>query len=147
MGLFGKQTAAYFKSIAYRTTVTNNVFFNSPRSLVNYNDAFRGGDLLADNVMWGAVKETMDHASFNSWDRQSWYGMQIFGSAWGLTRGMLLGCTPLVGWFEVSNSNSNRCCVIQRRLHHHEYPCSYQCHHKSWRNTEGFGRMHQVWYM
>ena len=81
MGYYGKQTAAYFRSIAYKSTVTNNVFFNSPRSLVNYNDAFRGGDLLADNVMWGAVKETNDHASFNSWDRQSWF--------WGGAQGVV----------------------------------------------------------
>jgi hypothetical protein len=73
MGYYGKQTAAYFKSIAFKTQLVNNVFFNSPRSLVNYNDAFRGGDLMEGNVMWGAVKETADHASFNSWDRQSWF--------------------------------------------------------------------------
>ena len=30
MGYYGKQTAAYFKSIAYKTTLENNVFFNSP---------------------------------------------------------------------------------------------------------------------
>jgi hypothetical protein len=65
MGFYGKQTAAYFKSIAYKTNLVNNVFFNSPRSLVNYNDAYRGGDLMEGNVMWGAVKETADHASFN----------------------------------------------------------------------------------
>ena len=41
MGFYGKQTAAYFKSISYKTTLKNNVFFNSPRSLVNYNDAYR----------------------------------------------------------------------------------------------------------
>ena len=60
MGYYGKQTAAYFKSIAYRTRLVNNVFYNSPRSLVNYNDAYRGGDLMEGNVMWGAVKETND---------------------------------------------------------------------------------------
>lgn len=62
MGYFGKQTAALFKSITYQSRISNNVFFNSPRSLVNFNDAFRGGDLLSGNVMWGAVKETADHA-------------------------------------------------------------------------------------
>ena len=115
-GYFGKQTAAYFKSISYRTNLVNNVFFNSPRSLVNYNDvrefgmmgtpigtpppvdsgrptlseihsappgfdglrllslaaqAFRGGDLMEGNVLFGAVKETADHASFNS--RCGWH--------------------------------------------------------------------------
>ena len=101
-GYYGKQTAALFKSISYKTYVKDNVFFNSPRSVVNYNDAFRGGDVLQGNVIWGAVKETADHASFNvasmhsvdhacifctlcvaslvdwrvcmqSWDRQSWF--------------------------------------------------------------------------
>ena len=60
MGYYGKQTAAYFKSIAFQTQLVNNVFYNSPRSLVNYNDAYRGGDLMQGNVMWGAVKETND---------------------------------------------------------------------------------------
>ena len=64
-GYYGKQTAALFKSISYKTYVKDNVFFNSPRSVVNYNDAFRGGDVLQGNVIWGAVKETADHASFN----------------------------------------------------------------------------------
>ena len=40
MGRYGKQTAAFFKSIAHRTTLAGNVFFNSPRALVDYNDAF-----------------------------------------------------------------------------------------------------------
>jgi len=62
MGYYGKQTAAVFKSIAYQSYIGGNVFFNSPRSLVNFNDAFRGGDMLVDNVMWGAVTETADHA-------------------------------------------------------------------------------------
>eukprot|EP00656_Telonema_subtile_P020258 TRINITY_DN21409_c0_g1_i2.p1 TRINITY_DN21409_c0_g1~~TRINITY_DN21409_c0_g1_i2.p1 ORF type:complete len:232 (-),score=38.31 TRINITY_DN21409_c0_g1_i2:108-803(-) len=37
------------------------------------NDAFRGGDVMQDNLLFGAVKETADHASFNSWDRQAWF--------------------------------------------------------------------------
>jgi hypothetical protein len=48
---------------------------------VSDNDAFRGGDLMVGNVMWGAVKETIDHASFNSWDRQSWFWEDENGTA------------------------------------------------------------------
>ena len=79
IGHYGKQVAAVFKSIAYRTLIERNVFFNSARSLVNYNDAFRGGDILRGNVLFGAVTETADHASFNSWDRQSYF-WQIDGN-------------------------------------------------------------------
>ena len=73
VGLYGKQTAAFFKSISHATNLSRNVFFNSPRSLVNFNDAFRGGDAVDGNLLFGAVRETGDHASFNSWDRQSWF--------------------------------------------------------------------------
>ena len=73
MGFYGKQVAAVFKSMTYRTLIEHNVFFNSARSLVNYNDAFRGGDVMRGNVLFGAVTETADHASFNSWDRQSYF--------------------------------------------------------------------------
>ena len=51
---YGKQTAAYFKSLAYNTTLANNVFFNSPRSLVNYNDAFR-----VRAVLLGALRRAL----------------------------------------------------------------------------------------
>lgn len=37
-----------------------------------------GGDLMEGNLLGGYVRETRDHASFNSWDRQSWF-FQIDG--------------------------------------------------------------------
>ena len=32
-------------------------------------------------MLWGAVKETNDHASFNSWDRQSWFWQEAHDPA------------------------------------------------------------------
>ena len=38
VGCWVKQTAAYFKSVTRENTIRNNVFHDSPRSLVNWND-------------------------------------------------------------------------------------------------------------
>eukprot|EP01043_Picozoa_sp_COSAG02_P077590 COSAG02_NODE_17054_length_1032_cov_1.263666_2_plen_122_part_01 len=38
VGVWVKQTAAYFKSVTRENTIRNNVFHDSPRSLVNWND-------------------------------------------------------------------------------------------------------------
>ena len=41
--------------------------------MVLQNDGFKGGDVMEGNLLFGWVRETGDHAAFNSWDRQSWY--------------------------------------------------------------------------
>ena len=46
VGFFSKQTAAFFKSICYNTSLRYNVFFGGPRSGVNYNDGYKGGDVM-----------------------------------------------------------------------------------------------------
>jgi hypothetical protein len=67
------ESAAFFKSISYKANLVNNVMFGGPRAAINYNDGFMGGDLMEGNLIFGYVRETNDHASFNSWDRQSWF--------------------------------------------------------------------------
>jgi hypothetical protein len=42
VGVYGKQTAALFKSIAYRTNIVNNVALNGPRSGFNFNVSVLG---------------------------------------------------------------------------------------------------------
>lgn len=69
-GLFGKQTAAYMQSMSCQTEVTGNVFFNGPRSGINFNDGFGGGNVVQENLGFNVVRETGDHGFFNSWDRQ-----------------------------------------------------------------------------
>ena len=69
-GLFGKQTSAYMQSLACQTEIMGNVFFNGPRSGINFNDGFGGGNVIQENLGFNVVRETGDHGAFNSWDRQ-----------------------------------------------------------------------------
>ena len=70
IGIWGKETSAYFQSVACQTTLKGNVFFNGPRAGVNFNDGFGGGNLFENNLIFNMVRETGDHGPFNSWDRQ-----------------------------------------------------------------------------
>ena len=66
-----------------------NIAFNGPRAGVNFNDGMGGNNTVTRNVLfnfcrWGGrgeggwcvfvmcvcARESSDHASFNSWDRQ-----------------------------------------------------------------------------
>ncbi len=69
-GIFGKQTSPYMQSLACETELVGNVFFNGPRAGINFNDGFGGGNLLENNLIFNMVRETGDHGTFNSWDRQ-----------------------------------------------------------------------------
>ena len=70
VGIWGKETSAYFQSLACQTILTGNVFFNGPRAGINFNDGFGGGNFLESNLVFNMVRETGDHGPFNSWDRQ-----------------------------------------------------------------------------
>ena len=70
VGIWGKETSAYFQGLACQTVLRGNVFFNGPRAGVNFNDGFGGGNLLENNLIFNMVRETGDHGPFNSWDRQ-----------------------------------------------------------------------------
>ena len=67
VGVWAKQSAAYFKSITRENVVRSNVFFNGPRSGVNFNDGAMGGELLEGNLLLNFVRESDDHGPFNSW--------------------------------------------------------------------------------
>jgi hypothetical protein len=47
----------------------NYVHYTGPRSGVNFNDGFGGGNFVTRNLMFNLVRETSDHGAFNSWDR------------------------------------------------------------------------------
>jgi hypothetical protein len=49
---------------------TNNICFNGPRAGYNFNDGMGGGNALTSNLIFNMVRETSDHGTFNSWDRQ-----------------------------------------------------------------------------
>jgi len=73
VGVYTKQTSCYFKAQTYANTIADNICHDGPRAGVNFNDGFMGGDELARNVIWGMVRETGDHGTFNSWDRKEYF--------------------------------------------------------------------------
>ena len=44
-GIFGKQTSAYFQSLAAHTTIDHNIIFNGPRAGVCFGTGFAGGNV------------------------------------------------------------------------------------------------------
>ena len=98
VGVWNKQSAAYFKSVTRANTVRQNVFHDGPRSGVNFNDGMAGGELLQDNVLLNFVRESNDHGPFNSWDRQPYvYRINESDPLWEVGEGketIPLGISP-----------------------------------------------------
>ena len=61
VGVFGKQSAAYFHSKSRAAVLEANVLLNGPRSALNLNDGFAGGDVVRGNLILAFVKESADH--------------------------------------------------------------------------------------
>ena len=53
--------------------LSRNVCFNGPRAGFNFNDGMGGGNLLENNLIFNMVRETQDHGTFNSWNRQPFF--------------------------------------------------------------------------
>lgn len=70
VGLYTKQSGAYYAATSRSVHLLGNVAFNLPRAGFNINDGFAGGHVLEQNLVFNAVRETADHGCFNSWDRQ-----------------------------------------------------------------------------
>eukprot|EP01049_Picozoa_sp_SAG25_P001540 SAG25_NODE_70_length_17370_cov_11.748885_5_plen_170_part_00 len=60
VGVFGKQSAAYFSSKSRSALLEGNVFMNGPRSAVNINDGYAGNDTIRGNLIVAYVKESAD---------------------------------------------------------------------------------------
>ncbi len=73
LGIYGKQTAGVFVSLAKRITVRANHIYNTPRAGICLNDGLHGGHLIADNDLHHTVLETADHGPFNSWGREPFW--------------------------------------------------------------------------
>jgi len=61
IGVFGKQTSCFAQQLSANSTVRDNVCYNGPRAMVNFNDGFGGGHLFENNILAGSVRETGDH--------------------------------------------------------------------------------------
>ena len=69
IGIYGKQSAAYFQSLTCQTEFDGNILFNGPRNGLNHNDNFGGGNVLKNNLAFNFVRETADCGPFNFFDR------------------------------------------------------------------------------
>lgn len=61
IGLFEKQSSFYFQAVSAQANISNNVVFNGPRAMLNFNDGFGGGDIIGYNLLANAVRESGDH--------------------------------------------------------------------------------------
>ena len=70
VGLFEKQSSAWFQAKTAQTHLHHNVFLNGPRAGINFNDGFGGGNNISQNLLFNFCRDSGDHGPFNSWDRQ-----------------------------------------------------------------------------
>jgi len=66
LGVHVKQAGALYSALSANTTFTRNVAYNLPRAAVNINDGAFGGHVVAQNLVFNAVRETADHGAFNT---------------------------------------------------------------------------------
>jgi hypothetical protein len=70
LGHYQHQSSMWFQAKTAQTTLLGNIFFNTPRAAINFNDGFGGGNVVKDNILFNTCKESGDHGPINSWDRQ-----------------------------------------------------------------------------
>ena len=81
IGIWQKQSSAWFQAVTAQTTLLGNVIFNGPRAGLNFNDGFGGGDDVSHNLIVNMVRESGDHGPINSWDRVPYITTLRNGSA------------------------------------------------------------------
>ncbi len=73
IGVYGKQTAGVFVSVASDITISHNHIHDVPRAAICINDGTWGGHIIEYNDIHDTVKETGDHGPFNSWGRDRFW--------------------------------------------------------------------------
>ena len=63
IGLFEKQSAAWFQAKSALNFIEQNVMFNLPRAAININDGFGGGNVIQQNVIFNTCRESGDHGN------------------------------------------------------------------------------------
>lgn len=61
IGVWEKQSSAFFQAKTAQTTLRHNVVFNLARAGFNFNDGFGGGDDVYENVLFNTCRESSDH--------------------------------------------------------------------------------------
>ena len=72
-GVFGKQTAGVFISVARRITAGHNHIYDMPRAGICINDGTWGGHVIEHNRIHDTCLETGDHGPFNAWGRDRYW--------------------------------------------------------------------------
>jgi len=81
IGVFGKQVAGVFLSIAKSNTISHYQIRHTPRAAICMNDGWHGGQIIEFNDIHNTVRETGDHGPINSWGRETfWCRVQSHGS-------------------------------------------------------------------
>lgn len=105
IGLFEKQSSAWFQGLAAQTTLSQNIFFNGPRALINFNDGMGGGNVVEKNLLFNSCRESSDHGPINSWDRQPFVTTINDG-----TPSLIPAYTTISSNFVVANYGANGGC-------------------------------------
>lgn len=69
VGYYQLQSSMWFQAKTALTTLRNNIFFNGPRSGINFNDGFGGGNVVERNLIFNQCRHSGDHGPINSWER------------------------------------------------------------------------------
>ena len=69
IGIFQKQSACLFQAESALSTISANIFYDTPRAAINENELGMGGHRVLGNAIWSVCKETADHGAWNSWSR------------------------------------------------------------------------------
>ena len=72
-GVFGKQIAGVYISVAKRITAGNNLIYNMPRAGICIGDGTWGGHVIEHNHIHDTCRETGDHGPFNAWGRDKYW--------------------------------------------------------------------------
>lgn len=72
-GIYGKQVAGVFISVARRITASHNYIHTMPRAGICINDGTWGGHVVEYNRIHDTCLETADHGSFNAWGRDRYW--------------------------------------------------------------------------
>jgi len=105
IGMYQKQSSAWFQGKSCQHTIKGNIMFNGPRALININDGFGGATEITENLLFNANRETSDQGPFNSWDRQPF----LTKVADGITPSLTPAYNTIHHNFFICNFGSNMC--------------------------------------
>jgi len=105
IGMYEKQSSAWFQARSCQTELTGNIIFNGPRALININDGFGGANHIYQNLLFNANRETSDQGPINTWDRLPF--LTTVGD--GVTPSLTPAYNEINHNFFICNYGSNMC--------------------------------------